>query len=179
MSGLKLVIRPMEHRDAEAVAMLSGELGYPATTARIERRVETIRRAALVQPADILVAYDTEARSVVGWVHVSMPALLSGDDVTEIWGLVVAATHRGRGVGRALMAASESWAVSHGCDEMRVRSSSHRTQAHAFYQQLGYQPAKKQLSFSRTLSPESARHPANDDAHQRNVASDSLAPVES
>jgi hypothetical protein len=36
----------------------------------------------------------------------------------------------------------ESWALSHDGDEMHLHSGSHRPQAHAFYQWLGYQVDK-------------------------------------
>lgn len=145
-----ITIRPMERRDTEAVATLSGELGYPTTMDEMVRRVERVRSLASAQPAEILVAEDFGSRMVLGWVHVCIPAMLVSEEVADIWGLVVASSYRGGGVGRALMAAAEEWAVGRGCDEVRLKSNVRREEAHAFYRRLGYQVSKSQYTFSRT-----------------------------
>lgn len=100
-------IRPLELRDAAAVAALSGELGYPTTACAVAERLVQIQRSSVTQPATILVAEDGASREVVGWVHVCVPVDLVKHNVADIWGLVVASTHRGEGVGRALMSAAE------------------------------------------------------------------------
>ena len=144
-------IRSMEDRDIAAVADLSGQLGYPTTPERTAANFYRIRQVSKVQPTEILVAESVADHTVVGWVHVCMPADLVKSGVMEIWGLVVASTHRGSGYGRALMHAAETWAMAHGCAEIRFRSGSHRTEAHAFYERLGYRIAKEQKVFTKGL----------------------------
>lgn len=151
-------IRPMEDRDIVAVADLSGELGYPTTSEQTETNFRRIRRVSALQPSEILVAESPHDRSVVGWVHVCVPADLVKSNVTEIWGLVVSSAHRGNGYGRALMKAAEAWALDHDCIEMQLRSSSHRTEAHAFYERLGYRIAKVQKVFTRPIGDQPVNH---------------------
>ncbi len=151
MSDPTVAIRPAEAHDREAIAALAGELGYPTPPAAIALQLDRVRQAAAGQPAAILVAELPGTPSVVGWVHVCIPADLVKVDVADIWGLVVSSAHRGCGIGRALMSAAEAWAAEHGCRQVRLRSGSHRHEAHAFYQRLGYEIEKSQLTFARTL----------------------------
>jgi GNAT superfamily N-acetyltransferase len=164
--GERVVLRPMMAADAEAVARLSGELGYPASAAQIAARFRAVRESSALQPAEVFVACDAASEAVVGWVHVVVPAVMESDSMAEIWGLVVADGQRGRGIGTRLMAAAEDWARGQGCATMRLRSSQRRAQAHGFYQRLGYRVVKTQLAFSRSLSadgpwapPECPRRP--------------------
>ena len=55
--------------------------------------------------------------------------LLECDARAEIWGLVVADTARGTGVGRRLVEAAEEWALMRGLAVMAVRSNNLRTEA--------------------------------------------------
>ena len=101
----EVVIREMLPKDAEEVADLTCQLGYPASEADIARRYQLITdrgdgRLLVAQPA---------GRAVVGWIHVQQTQLLEADSRAEIWGLVVAESARGSGVGRLLVVAAEAW----------------------------------------------------------------------
>jgi GNAT superfamily N-acetyltransferase len=52
--------------------------------------------------------------------------------------LSVAASHRRRGVGRALMAEAEAWARAHDCDEVGLAVQDFNGEALAFYGALGF-----------------------------------------
>ena len=147
-----VLIRPAAAQDIDAIAALAGELGYPTSPDTIAAHLDRIRQAAPSQPAAVLVAELQGCADVVGWVHVCIPADLVKTDVADIWGLVVSSAHRGCGIGRTLMAAAEAWAIEHECRQVRLRSGSHRHEAHAFYQRLGYAVEKSQLTFARDLS---------------------------
>lgn len=142
----------MEDHDIAAVATPSGEPGYPMTPEETAANLRQIHRVTEVQPSEILVAATVENDAVVGWIHVCVPADLVKANVTEIWGLVVASAHRGQGCGRALMEAARRWALDHRCEEIRFRSGSHRAEAHAFHERLGYRIVKTQMVFSRSLA---------------------------
>jgi len=139
-------IRPMTAADAEAAAALSGELGYPADAASVRARF-----AALDGRPEhgLLVAED--AGAVVGWIHVHDDWTLESGRMAELLGLVVSGARRGAGVGRALVAEAERWAVARGCARLRVRSNVTRERTHGFYDKLGYRRAKSQHVFDKLL----------------------------
>ena len=64
--------------------------------------------------------------------------------------LVVDERARGRGVGRALVDASVGWARSRGCVLLEVTSNRRRSDAHAFYEHLGFE--RSSYRFAKPLS---------------------------
>jgi len=147
MAQASLKIRLARRSDAEALAKLSGELGYPATPADIVRR---LRKLTPSSKHAVIVA-ETATASVVGWVHVSLNVLLESDLRAEVNGLVVADGQRSLGAGAKLLEAAEGWARKHGCRGMNVRSNVTRERAHAFYLRQGYEHYKTQKAFRKPL----------------------------
>jgi len=143
----ELKIRRAKSADAPQVAVLAGQLGYPATAAQMRERLRGIQPAS--QNA-VLVA-DSTKDGVVGWLHVSKEPLLESDMRAEVNGLVVAEGQRSLGAGAHLLAAAEDWARQHGCKSMSVRSNVIRERAHKFYERHGYEHYKTQKSFRKPL----------------------------
>ncbi len=142
-----LRIREMRAADAGAVAALSGQLGYEATTAEIVRRFATLQETP--ENGLFVAVGGTE---VLGWIHAYGVRLLETDGYAEIGGLVVTETVRRRGVGRRLLRRAEAWAAAHGYGEVRLRSGLHRKEAHVFYQKVGYELSKASYMFRKPLS---------------------------
>ena len=92
----------------------------------------------------------------MGWLHASVWESIEADAFVVIGGLVVDRDHRGQGIGRALLERAEQWAVTQGCGIVRLWSSSMRSEAHKFYEHLGYQKLKTQYSFAKPVDPERA-----------------------
>ena len=143
-----IALRQMRAEDTAAVARLTTQLGYPATEDEIRRRYDLIKDR---WDARLFVAQHT-GNLIVGWVHVQATYLLECDARAEIWGLVVADTARGTGVGRRLVEAAEEWALMRGLAVMAVRSNDLRTDAKGFYEHLGYHVTKTQNAFRKHLT---------------------------
>lgn len=139
-------IRLATAQDAETIAHLCGELGYPATGVDIEVR----RGAIAASPEHLLLVAETDGQ-VLGWVHASVMHAIEYERFVEIRGLVVDARARGRALGAQLVAAVERWALSHGVALVRVRSQVARERAHRFYERAGYVLAKQQKVFDKCL----------------------------
>ena len=143
----ELRIRRAKPSDAPQLALLTGELGYPATAAQIRERLRRIQPAS----QNAVFVADSAKDGVVGWLHVSREALLESDVRAEVNGLVVAEGQRSLGAGARLLAAAEDWARKHSCKSMSVRSNVIRERAHKFYERNGYEHYKTQKSFRKPL----------------------------
>jgi N-acetylglutamate synthase-like GNAT family acetyltransferase len=145
-------IREAETSDADAVARLLGQLGYDATPADIASRLARI----LTRSDHRFVIAEAEGL-VVGWIHASVSEHIDAAACVLIEGLVVDRDYRGRGIGRVLLDAAEAWARALGCSLVRLSSTDARTEAHQFYQHLGYTKVKTQHSFAKAVDPEGQR----------------------
>lgn len=142
-----ITTRPATIADAEAIASLLAELGYPTPPSDIPARITEL----LAHGGIVLVATSDESR-VVGLATGShQPTLHAGGSVAYITALVTAADSRGCGVGRALVDALEQWASSLGCVRISVTSAEHRADAHAFYERCGFPQTGRR--FGKTLAP--------------------------
>ena len=143
----ELRIRRIKQSDAEQVAVLSGQLGYPATSAQILRRLKGLKPAA---EHAVFVA-DIPGTGIVGWLHVSVAHLIDSETRAEVNGLIVAEGQRSLGAGSLLLDAAEKWARPRGCTAMNVRSNVIRERAHKFYECQGYEHYKSQKAFRKPL----------------------------
>jgi GNAT superfamily N-acetyltransferase len=144
-SGLR--IRCAKSGDAARLAVLSGELGYPATPSEMKSRLSRLTRAS---DNAVLVA-ENDKRKVIGWLHASVTHLLEVPLRAEVNGLVVSEGQRSKGAGAELLQAAERWARSKKCVSMSVRSNVIRERAHRFYERHGYEHYKTQKAFRKTL----------------------------
>jgi GNAT superfamily N-acetyltransferase len=141
-----LSIRIAKKSDADFLAKLSGEFGYPTTTIEMENRLEKL----LLRTDNII--YVAELDIVAGWIHLAIIQHLESSVFVEICGLVVSEQHRNKGIGRKLIAKGESWVKNNGFNHIRVRTNILRDQTREFYRKVGFQPKKMQEVFDKMLS---------------------------
>jgi GNAT superfamily N-acetyltransferase len=126
-------IRRAVHGDADAIAELLGQLGYPGSGDAVVRRMRNIDKS----DNTILVATGHDGR-IVGLAGLHRMGVLHLDaPVGYITAFVIDQSARGRGVGRMLLAAAEQWARDAGCIRLTVTSAEPRADAHAFYPACG------------------------------------------
>ena len=147
MALRKTIIRRVGIGDVERLAELSGQLGYPASAKEMAKR---LKRVLAAKDGACFVA-EAEGQGVIGWIHVSVAALLEVDRRAEVNGLVVDEQARSGGAGWLLLEAAEKWAKKMGCAGMSVRSNVLRERAHGFYLRHGYEHYKTQKAFRKIL----------------------------
>ena len=140
-------IRTAGMADAAAISELARQLGYPTSIGQAESR---LKKALSSRDHEVLVA--CVGGPVVGWVHVFLSQGIASDPFGEIGGLVVAPSHRRRGLGRRLLAEAEKWAAGRGVTMLRVRSRTERHAARAFYEVAGFAITKEQRVFDKYLN---------------------------
>ncbi len=141
-----LSIRRLTVDDAEAVAELSGELGYPCPAEELRERIEELSRTA-----DRVAFAAVVDGQIVGWIDAAMERHLQYAASAVIGGLVVREDMRGLGVGRRLCIEIEDWARSKSVPVVRVRSQIKREDAHRFYLRDGYRKVKTSLVFEKPV----------------------------
>lgn len=127
-------IRFATEGDAPELARLMTALGHPTTATELAER--WTRWAAAGNAALVVVLRDTALAGVVT-LH-QMTVLHRPKPVGRITALVVDASVRGQGIGRALVSAAERVLSEAGCGLLEITSNLKLTQAHAFYSHLDY-----------------------------------------
>ena len=134
-----VTIRDASAGDAEPIARLSGQLGYPEQGGRLGKRLSALLGSSL----DAVYVAEVDG-SVVGWIHVFASVRIESAARAEIGGLVVDEAYRGKGIGERLVREVETWAIQHGLAHIRVRTRATRTEAHGFYAREGFERTKLQ-----------------------------------
>ena len=145
MTGLE--IREAVAEDADSIALLAGQLGYPSSPLQVAERLARIGES---EDHRVLIACRPDG-TLAGWLHMLLALRVESDPFAEITGLVVCAGHRRRGVGRRLLSAARDWAEEQGAAVLRVRSSMLREDAREFYQRMGFSLTKEQRVFDMIL----------------------------
>ena len=133
MTDPALMIRPATAADADAIATLFSDEGYPAGPSDIVVRLGRFSNDS----ARVLVA--EHDGGLLGFIALhAIPRFEHDDHIVRILALVVDAGARERGVGRALMAEAERVAADLGAAFLEITAGHHRPEARRLYESLGY-----------------------------------------
>ena len=128
------MIRTADEGDAAALAELMTQLGYRTTAEEMRERLRSILRNP-----DFTTFVAMEENEVCGMIGLSASTGYEHNDRTgRIMALVVDERMRGRGIGRALLAAAEDYFAREKIVRVVLTSRFTRERAHAFYESLGY-----------------------------------------
>ena len=139
-------IRKMIADDANAVNLLSRQLGYPLP---IEQTGQNIHAVLESKDHTAFVA-ETESK-VVGWIGAAQSIMIEVMPHCQIDGLVIDEKYRGKGVGKLLIEKVKQWAKEKGNDRLSLHCNVLRTEAHLFYEHLGFKEIKQQKNYVLTF----------------------------
>jgi GNAT superfamily N-acetyltransferase len=126
-------VRPATPADAERIAALFTDEGYPAGPSDI---VERLGRFDSEHSRVLVADHDGE---ILGFVAVhALPRFEHSDRIVRVMALVVDAGVRERGIGRLLMAEAERVGRDVGAAFAEVTAGHHRPDARRLYEELGY-----------------------------------------
>ncbi len=148
----RVTVRRITPEDAEAVALLSGQLGYEATAGQMLQRIDRLSGDAESQAAFVACLQEEGSSRLVGWIEVAITCHLQSDPFVLIGGLVVKDGMRNLGIGKRLCDEAEAWTRAKGIKLLRVTSRSTRPDAHRFYLRDGYVETKISKVFEKALS---------------------------
>jgi GNAT superfamily N-acetyltransferase len=129
-----IAFRDATDEDAEALAALLGELGYPVAASALPARLARFRYQS---NGRVLLAVSGNDVIAFAAVEVTYP-IHSPEPVAHLTAFAVASTARRQGVGQRLLVAVEDLARASGCHHVVVTSAEHREDAHAFYPSAGW-----------------------------------------
>jgi len=142
--GKEIAIRKARPGDAEALALLLTELGYPTTADQAGARLDRLQAERTTK---VLVAEAEPSGDVVGLAGVRAESLIEHDRPSgRLIALVVAERFRRRGVARALVRRAEVEARALGCSRIVLTSADRREDAHAFYLAAGYEQTGRRFA---------------------------------
>ena len=135
-------IRSATIADAEHLSALILELGYAISPQQLRDKL------AGMQPSRTDQAFvATAGDRLLGCISLhALPLFHAVGKLGRITSLVVSATHRGQGIGTALLTSSHAWFESAGCTKFEVTSGDQRGAAHRFYESHGYHRDGQRLS---------------------------------
>ena len=139
---MKIIIREMAADDAKAVNTLSNQLGYPLS---IEQTLQNIY--AVLESKDHTAFVAEYENKIVGWIGASQAIMIEVMPHCELNGLVINQDHRGMGIGKLLIDKVKQWARGKNNSKIGLRCNVKRTEAHLFYQHLGFTEIKQQKNF--------------------------------
>ena len=152
------IIRKIELKDAgELCKICSEEMGYECAPALVKSKIEKLdskREAVFVAEVETLQNQGLlhgRGTQLVGFIHVERYDVLYFESMANILGLAVKKDFQKQGLGKALLLAAENWAQENEIYLMRLNSGINRTDAHGFYEHLGYVSEKEQKRFVKNL----------------------------
>jgi GNAT superfamily N-acetyltransferase len=152
--GAEIAIRRARADDLEAIVRLHEDdaLGALGDSWRAETREDYEAAFAAIEasPDNALYVAEREGR-VVGTFQLTVFPTLTGRGAmrVRIGGVQVAADLRSKGIGARMIAFAESTARARGARSVELSSNKRRSDAHRFYERLGY--ARSHEGFKKSL----------------------------
>ena len=148
-----ITVRAAEPRDAGSWLRLRHALWPEGTESEHGEDIARFFRCEAREPLAVLLAEESGGR-VVGFAELSTRPYAEGcasRRVAYVEGWFVVPEARGRGVGRALVAAAEEWGRKQGCAELASDAEADNETSAAAHRALGFTDAGLIRCFYKTL----------------------------
>lgn len=144
------MLRNITILDAEEIQKISNyELGYDVNLNIVKKQIKKLTEDSLHH---IIIGYENEqTRKIIGFVHAELYESLYMDTGLNILGLAVDSDFQGQGIGKKLMSSIEEYALKNNISYIRLNSNIRRTEAHRFYESIGYVCDKTQKRLIKKL----------------------------
>lgn len=144
------MIRYVKKEDAKAIKEIcEAALGHKADMNLIRQRIDELSFNSFYY----IVVYEDESDNMVkGFIQGEKYNLLYGENGWNIIALAVEQKAQGHGIGKQLLLSLENFTKELGYTFIRLNSNIVRTEAHAFYQHLGYHCDKSQKRFIKNIT---------------------------
>jgi aminoglycoside 6'-N-acetyltransferase I len=150
------IVRPANPGDLNQLASLRNAL-WPESSAAEHAQELTLILAGkppTTLPLAIFVA-ETPNDALAGFLEVGLRSHAEGCDeshaVGYLEGWYVTESHRGHGIGAALLHAAEEWARSQGCREIASDTQVSNTLSQRVHESLGFQIAERSILYRKPL----------------------------
>lgn len=144
------MLRDITILDANEIQKISNfELGYDVDLDIVKKQIEKLTND---NKHNVIIGFENEqTRKIIGFVHAELYESLYMDTGLNILGLAVDSNFQGRGIGKRLMNAIEDYALKNNISYIRLNSNVRRTEAHKFYESIGYICDKTQKRLIKKL----------------------------
>ena len=149
------MIRAVAVRDAEAWASMRARLWPDADAAELLQEARAFVGGSALTILNAAFLAEADAATPLGFVELAIRAFSDGCDsspVPHVEGWYVEPFARGRGVGRDLMRAGETWARERGFVELASDAELHNAGALRAHQACGFEEVERLVKFRKMLA---------------------------
>lgn len=144
------MLRNITILDAKEIQRISNfELGYDVDLDIVRKQIEKLTND---NKHNVIIGFENEqTRKIIGFVHAELYESLFMETGLNILGLAVDSNFQGQGIGKRLMNAIKDYALKNNISYIRLNSNVRRTEAHKFYESIGYVCDKTQKRLIKKL----------------------------
>ena len=145
------MIRTVQVKDAGQIRDLCHQaLEYDSTLEKVAAQIDKFNEP---DSGHFCFVYeDDQTGNILGYVEAEAYESIYSDPGLNVLGLAVFPSAQGCGIGRQLMERIEALAQTHNYAFIRLSSASHRKEAHAFYERIGYEGNRTQKRFLKLMN---------------------------
>lgn len=130
------------------------QLGAEWIIPGFEKEIERFFETGLIDHLQHAVFIAEDGGCPVGLAEVSLRQYAEGCETSPVGfleGWFVEASHRGHGIGRALVDAGMRWAKSQGCTEFASDAETHNTGSQAAHESIGFEQVCEVVCYRRGI----------------------------